>query len=274
VRKFSAPVLFFLGLLVAGAVAGATFGVTRVLDLDTGDDTIVAPPTTTEGPTTTAGIGEGGPLAPDQVEITGTAMNVSVEGIRFEPILTPFVVSTPERGFGAGARLTAIAVDGSDALVTWDAGRPFDLSGDGGSLVVGLVNLYLGQNAATVGFPERGVHGFGPGHYHLNTPVAVAHGAGLGEARETIDFDATDLSAVAFTGGASTPVPVVERSLTGPGRVVLSGGALHVRHPDGTVTDVASIELPQGAFELDVIPLIDGSGWQVTALLQGAVVEA
>jgi hypothetical protein len=277
VRKVSGPLLFLLGLLAVGAVAGATFGIASVAGLGD-DDEVVADQPAMDVPTTTVGSTgtTAGGLSPDQVEVTGIATDVTIEEVQHFPALAlPLTVTTPERGFGAGARITDVGVDGAQALVTWDAGRPFVLGPGEGSLVPSIVNAYLAPGTCTVGFPDGRAQGLSHGTYSLQTPVAVSHGAGLGEAHdEGVTFETNDLSAVSFTGGASASIPPASLDLVGPGRVVIAGEALTVRHPDGTTTTATSVEVPAGsAFTLHAEPLLGGL-WQVTALLQGDLTTA
>lgn len=266
--RFSAPTLFAVGLLAVAGVAGATFGVATYLDL--GEDAADAGPdaTTTTTPTESTATTQL-VLAQDQVEVTGFLTSASLEGIPFGDLPLPITVTTPERGFGAGAVVSAVDIGGQVGTVTWDAGRPFALGAGGGGLRLGAVNVLLAPGAATIGFPDDGVHGFTPGTYTLTTPVGVQVDGGLLEARDLVTFTATEESAVSFRGQASTPIPVVERDLVGPGRVTLAG-MLQVRQPglSGPIT-ATSVILEQGPFEISVTP-VDG-GWEVRALLQGAV---
>ncbi|MDQ3293765.1 MAG: hypothetical protein M3527_04855, partial [Actinomycetota bacterium] len=108
-----------------------------------------------------------------------------------------------------------------------------------------------------------------PGAYRVDTPVALSRGSGLGQPRDAVDYEATEESTVSFSGGASTPVEVAGQVLEGPGRVVLTG-TFTVRRPEGSI-EATTVELADGPFELTATPLPDGSGWAITALLQGEV---
>ena len=259
--------LFLIGLLVVAAVAGATFGVVKALGLD--EDDVDA-----GGPDVTVGDGGGGtPESPeielleDQVEVTGTAVGITVEGAAFDRIDTPFVVTTPARGQG-GATLTDVEVDGQLTDVVWDAGQPFDLRGDGG-IIPQAMNLFAAPAAITIGFPDERVNEIVPGSYGLETPVAIGRG-GLARPQNAVAFEATAESTLVFRGGASTSIPPRELSLEAGGRVVVEG-TLRVRRPDGTTADVAGVELVEGAYRVNATPRPDGTGYDVRVLLQGPV---
>ena len=259
--------LFLAGLLVLAAVAGATFGVVKALDLDDGD-------VEAGGPAVTVADGGGGtPESPeielldDQVEVTGTATGITVEGAAFDRIDTPLLVNTAARGQGGGT-LTDVEVDGQLTDVAWDAGQPFDLRGDGG-IIPQAMNLFAAPAGITVGFPDNSVNEIVPGSYGLETPVAIGRG-GLARPQDAVAFEATVESTVVFRGGASTAIAPRELAFEAGGRVLLEG-TFRVRRPDGTTADAVGVELPEGAYRLTATPRPDGTGYDVVVLLQGAV---
>jgi hypothetical protein len=261
VRKVSAPLLFLGGLLIIAAVAAATFGVVQVLGLDE-DDVAADDPAIS---------GEGGdpsepPLAPNQVEVTGVATGITVEGATLGQIESPLVVTAPQ-GAGGGT-LTDVEVDGELTDIAWDAGRPFDLQGAGGIEPQSL-NLFAAPTAITVGFPDGVVNTFVPGSYGLETPVAIGRG-GLGRPQQSVAFEATVESTLVFQGGATTSILPRELTLEASGRVLLEG-TFRVRRSDGTVAEVAGVELPAGEYRLTATPRPDATGYDVEALLQGQV---
>ena len=266
-RRLSAPVLFLVALVVVGAVAAVTAGAVVLLDLGDDDDT-ATPDTTSTTPTTAPAA-----LTADQTAVTGRAVNVTVDGVRFPAIPTPVVITTPQAGLGAGGVIQAVTISGQPAVINWDAGRPFDLRGEGRAITPSIANVALGPASLRVAFPDESGVALDSGAYTLATPVAVSFEGGLASPRDSVAFDADAESVAAFRGGAFTDLAPHDLSLTGPGRVVFEG-ELTVRRPDGTTAPAARVELADGPFELTVVPLPDGSGWTVDALLQGAVTTA
>jgi hypothetical protein len=271
VRKASAPVLFLVGLVAVIVVAAITVGVVVALDLDgeTGD---VARSTDDggvvggDGATTETTLR---PLADDQVEVTGVATGITVERVHVERIDTPLQVTT-EAGPGVGgATLFDVEVDGQPSTIEWDGGRPFDLQGAGLGILPQTVNVFAAPTAITFGIPDGAVNGLAPGSYGLATPVAVG-AAGLARPLDSVGFAATVESTVVFRGGATTSTLPRQMTFEGPGHVLLQG-ALHVRNGDDTTVDSPTVELPDGPFELTFTPRPDGSGYDVSAVLQGTV---
>jgi len=265
VRKTSGPVLFVLALAAVGAVAVLTAGAVALFD----DDDTAAPATTATTTATTAAAA----LAPDQVAVTGAAVNVTVDGVRFPAIPTPVVITTPQAGLGAGGVIQAVTISGQPAIINWDAGRPFDLRGEGRALTPSVANVTLGPAVLRVGFPDDTGVALDPGAYTLATPVAVSFDEGLASSRDSVAFDADAESVAAFRGGAFTDLAPHDLTLSGPGHVVVEG-QLTVRRPDGSSAPAARVELVDGPFELTAVPAPDGSGWTVDVLLQGEVTVA
>jgi hypothetical protein len=260
VRKGSAGQLFAVGLLLVLAVAGVTFGVVQALGLDDDDPEAsggVTVGTDGETPATEPEL----VLAADQIEVTGTATGITVEGATV-PIPSPLVVT------GGRGELRDVEVDGQITDVVWDGGRPFDLQG-AGALLPQELNLFAAPNLITAGFVDDVVSELEPGAYGLATPVAIGR-SGVAEARDSLAFEATVESTAVFHGGATTSFLPRELSLEDGGRVLLEGH-FRVRRPDGTTVDATAVELPDGAFRLSATPLGDASGYDVRVLLQGAV---
>lgn len=260
-RKASAPVLFLVGLLAVAAVAGVTAGIVTLFDLpDDGGDTGVISGGDGESPSV---------LGDDQVEVTGVAVGVTVEGATLERVDTPLQVTTPGAGNGAGATLSGVEVDGAVTEIVWDAGRPFDLQGAELGIVPRAVNLFASPTALTVGFPDGLAHQLVPGAYGLQTPVAVGRG-GLAVPQDAVAFEATDESTITFRGGATTSVLPRALELEATGRVLLEG-TLSVRRPDGSSPSAVSVELREGSFRVSATLRPDGTGYDVRVLLQGEV---
>lgn len=254
--------LFLAGLAVVAVVAGVTYGVVVALDVGTDDVEAASPAGAGEPPPETLV-----PLTQDQVAVTGVAFGVTAERARLDRVPTPLQV-TVAAGAG-GATLHDVAVDAQPSEIVWDGGRPFDLHGEGLGILPQSVGVVASPTTVTVTFADGDVHGLVPGSYGLQTPVAVGS---LGVARpfDAVAFGATVESTVAFRGGASTSMLPRRLEMEGPGRVVLHG-MLEVRRPDGATVATASVELPEGPFELTITPRPDGSGYDVDAVLQGAV---
>lgn len=263
--NLSAPKVFLAGLAVVAAVAAATFGVVVGLGLDDGgggsgagdDPTLVGDPTTAPGEI---------PLLEGQVAITGTATGVTVEGATIDVIPSPLVVGA---GDGRGAILTGVEIDGVTTDIVWDGGRDFDLQAGGLGIRPSRLDIYAAPTAVTLGFPDGLAHALVPGVYGLRTPVAIGSG-GLAQAEDAVAFAATEQSAIAFRGGATTSILPRELGFEAAGRVVVQG-TLRVRRPVGDPVDATAVELPDGRYRLTIRPLPDGTGYEVEALLQGDV---
>jgi hypothetical protein len=250
----------FIGLLAAVvAVGGLTAIAVDVLDLE--DETDGVATGAGDGSTSTVPARPG--PGPGQAFVTGTVSAVHIEGANVDPIPTPFEVTTPERGQGAGATFEAVDVDGEVATIDWTAGTPLTFESDGGALVVGPVVLDADANAITIGL-DGVVHGFRDAGYSLTGSVAVGV-AGIARPRDAVDFVATSASTVSFAGGATTVLAPQALVIRGPGRVVLQG-QLNVERSDGS-DEVTSVELPQGPFQVTLTPV--PGGYTIDAVLQG-----
>jgi hypothetical protein len=258
--------LFLVGLLLVVAVGGATAGVVTVLDLDEED----AGGTGGDGTSPTVGTGTTlPPLRADQIEVTGVAVGVTVEGVDVDPVPSPMEVTVAAEVADRGATLRDVEVDGEITDVAWDGGRPFRLLGAELGIRGRGVNLFASANAVTIGFPDEAVHELVAGSYGLETPVAI--GSGLARPQDSVAFEATDGSTVVFRGNATTAMlPQAFEFDATTGRVLLQG-QLGVRRPDGTAVEATSVELPTGIYTITFTPRADLSGYDVEALLQGEV---
>ena len=260
-------VKYFVGLLaVVAVVAGGTAAAYHFWDNathtranDNGGVLAGAPASTlaTDAPAPAEG----------QVFVGGTVTGAHLEGAVLSTLPTPLSISTPQRGEGSGATVSGIQVNGKPSSVEWDAGRPLELSGKGGSLLLAPVVLDIGGGAARVTLDGQ-PHGFTPGTYTINTPVAVATG-GLGQPADRVTFTATPDSRVVFRGNASTALPDGAVQVSGQGKVSLEG-APSVTHPDRSVSTGSSVTLDSGTYQITFTP--DGNGgYAVQATLSGPV---
>jgi hypothetical protein len=248
----------WIALLV---VAAGTATVVRTFDL-TSDSSVTSPvPTTTTTTTVDAG------LKPDQVRVSGSVTALHVDGAVPDPLALPLTITAPQRGMGNGAEITGVMVVGKPAEIVWDAGRPLVLT-SGGALLVDPVAADLTPAGVVLNLGGA-VHGFTPGTYRIDAPVAVGQ-SGLARPKDRVDFDAVKSSALAVHGiGTITLAPPAVVVLHGPGHVSLTG-ALQATTATGS-HPVTKIDLPAGPFEITLTPV--PGGYTITALLQGAVKE-
>ena len=188
-------------------------------------------------------------------------------------VLEPRAVATPltivaDRGLGNGGELTGVLVEGRPASVVWDGGRPFVLA-SGGALVLDPVVVDLvpeGLRLALAGAR----HGFTPGTYRLDTPVAVGT-TGVAAARDSVTFEAADSSTFEGAGDAALVLgPDRARRLLGPGRLRVEG-SFEVTDARGTRA-VSTVDGADVAFDLTLTPL-EGGGWTVRGTVQGVTTE-
>lgn len=252
--------------LAMWSVLIALIGVTVVVadGLDRGgaaSDQVIGGPDGTVASTTTAA-----PVVvpgPGQVRVSGTVSALRLDGAVLDPrsLSTPLTI-TASRGFGNGAELSGVTVDGKPSTIVWDGGRPFALSGPGG-IIPGPVVVEIVPDGLrlTLG---GGVHGFAPGTYRLDTPVAVGT-SGVATPRDSVVFDASAKSLLdargdaAITLGAGPPL-----HLLGPGRVELRG-TLALTDAAGT-RDATSYLADVAAFDVTISPN-DAGGWRVVGLI-------
>lgn len=253
---------------ILAATAGLTVLVSAQLDArsDGGDQVVsgtVGPGSTTT--TTAASPADPGGVPPGQVRVTGTVTAVHVEGAVLDPreVATPLTVIS-ERGFGNGASLYGVRVDGAEVSVEWDGGRPFVLAGDG-ALVLDPVTVDLVPEGLRVALGDA-VHALTAGAYQLDTPVAVGR-EGVATARDALSFEATAGTTLEPRGDAALILgPTGPRRLLGPGTVHLEGA---LERTDGAGRRaVRSLDAAEGAFEITLAPASEG-GWTITAVLQG-----
>jgi hypothetical protein len=262
-------VKYFVGLLaLLGLAAGLTVGGYQLwehaVSTRTGADDnggVIA------GGTTPATTGATAPAAPKQVPVSGTVSALHVEGAVLQPLALPLEITTPERGEGSGATVKAITVDGKASGIEWDAGTPLELGGDGGMLELAPLGVDADAEHLYISF-GTGAHGFAPGEYHIDTPVAVGTG-GLATPVKSVTFEATATSTIAFRGNASTTLDPRDLSIQGPGKVVLAGD-LTVHNPDGSTTKAAMVTLEAGPFQLAITP-VEGGYLLQQATLQGVI---
>jgi hypothetical protein len=232
-----------------------------------GSDQVIAPAegtTSTDAPTSTTAIPAGA------AQVSGTVTAVHLDGAVLDPreVAAPFTL-TGTAGFGNGARLTGVQVEGTPATIEWDAGRPFVIS-SGASLVLDPATADLTPEGVRLVL-GGGVHELTPGTYHLDTPVAVGT-SGVAGGRESVVFEATDTAVLEARGDAGLLLAGDgPRRLLGPGTVHLEG-ALEVTDAAGTRT-AARLDAALGAFDLTITRAADG-GWQVSGAVQGELTTA
>ncbi|MGK2949176.1 MAG: hypothetical protein ACSLFP_11420 [Acidimicrobiales bacterium] len=262
---------FLLMSLTLAVVGGLTYLVSERLDLGDGGNQVVSGPDGTvaagSGDTTTTTVTAPTEVpAPGQTRVTGTVTAVHLEDAVLDPrdVPTPLTIVS-DRGFGNGAELSGVLVDGAAASVVWDGGRPFVLT-SGGSLVLDPVTVDLVAEGVQLTLGGA-VHQLAPGTYQLDTPVAVG-AAGFGSARDAVVFTADDGSLLDANGDAAIVLDPESgaRRFLGPGSVRLEG-TLEVTDADGS-RPARTIDAAAGAFELTLTPA-PGGGWTVEAVLEG-----
>jgi len=256
-------VKYFAGLLaVVAVVAGATAAVYRLWD------DVTHTRSSDNGGTLTAPASSLDPGLPapaeGQVFVSGTVTGGHFEAATVPALPTPFTVTTPQRGEGAGATITGVDVNGKTSSIEWDAGRPLVVQGDGGSLLLGPVTVDLTDGGGTITL-DGAVHGFASATYTIATPVAVSTG-GLGRPADKVTFTANGDSHVVFRGGATVPLGATAYRITGQGPLHLEG-ALSVAHTDRSLTAEQSLTLDSGTYDLTISPV--GGGWAILATLTG-----
>lgn len=220
--------------------------------------------------TTSTSLGRDEPgLPPGQLTVRGAVTAVHLEGAVLEPraVATPLTI-VADRGLGNGGEVTGVLVEGRPASVVWDGGRPFVLA-SGGALVLDPVVVDLVPEGLRLALADAR-HGFTPGTYRLDTPVAVGS-AGVAAARDSVTFEAVDSSTFGGAGDAALVLgPDRARRLLGPGRMRLEG-SFEVTDADGTRA-VSTVDGADVAFDLTLTPL-EGGGWTVRGTVQGVTTE-
>jgi hypothetical protein len=228
--------------------------------LDSGDDSTTA--TTVPGDTsiTTSG-------APGATVVNGTVTAVHLTGAVLDPrvLPAPFTM-TATRGFGNGAQLPNVRVNGAISNISWDGGRPFVLTAGPGvqldpvnvDLTPDGFRLLLGDTAST----------FLPGTYQLDTPVAVGGASTTPVEKDRVTFTVRDGDGAQLqpTGDANV---VLSRDgavhLKGPGSVHLEGDV--VVTVDGKKHSAKRLDLRVGPYDLVFTPASKG-GWFVAGEVQ------
>jgi hypothetical protein len=202
-------------------------------------------------------------LPEGQAEISGDVGTLKGQVERPPALSTPFAVEVAERG-GGGATIQGAIIDGKRSAIVWGAPSPMALSGEGGALLLGPVGLTVGESIRW--YVDGRVHGFRPGTYRIDSPVAVGTGA-LASPRDTVVFDADDQTTLSTNGGAFVTIAPRPLELEGPGDLTMAG-TLSVRTTDGTRSAV-EVRFGPGAYLADLSPI--PTGWRVRAVVNGPV---
>lgn len=253
--------LFIAMLVTVLVVAGLTAGGFVLLDSQTADNggTVAL-----DGGTGTQPDDPGASSRPrGSTRVTGTVTLVHAEPGALDAVPVPLEVVTPERG-GGGANFEGVTIDGEPGSIVWDAGRPLQIEGEGGALLLDPAIVDIDPDGIVVSLD--GTQGVAPGSYDIVTPVAVGT-VGLAEPVDSVAFEASEGATVTFSGGTTTTLAPQPLALRGPGAVVLEG-ALTVEGADGTV-EAARVDFASAPFEITLTP-VDG-GYTVEAILQGPV---
>ncbi|MEX2292372.1 MAG: hypothetical protein WD691_01190 [Acidimicrobiales bacterium] len=226
-----------------------------------GSDQIIRGPDGTAGSTTTVP-----PVVvpgPGQVRVSGTLSALRLGGAILDPrsVAMP-VTMTASRGFGNGAEVTGVRVDGKRSTIVWDGGRPFELSGTGAVIPSASVVEIVPQGLRIM--LGGGVHSLAAGTYRLDTPVAVGT-SGIATPRDSVEFEASAESLLDVRGDASIILgagPPVR--LLGPGSIEMHGtfeltDASGMRDAESYLVDVA-------AFDLTIAGGTIGR-WRITGLI-------
>jgi hypothetical protein len=248
-------------LTLASIVLLVVAGTVVIHDKLSDDDTSTA--TTLPGDTTITTSG-----APGAVQVAGKVTSVRLTGAVLDPRIlgAPFTM-TATRGFGNGAQLPNVRVNGAISNINWDGGRPFVLSSGPGieldPITVDLtpdgLRLLVGDTAAT----------FIAGTYQLDTPVAVGGASTTPTEKDAVTFDVRDGDGAQLqpTGDANIVLPPSRGPLhvKGPGRVHLEGSFTVT--VDGKRHSAKSVDLRTGPYELVFTPSSGGS-WVVSGEVQ------
>jgi len=260
-------VKYFAGLVaIVALVCGATVLIYNKFESDVstkggatsgGDTGVVGAGNTTTFPTLVP--------AANQVIVTGTITALHVEKGRTK-VPMPLTINTANRGEG-GATITQVSVDGAPTDVEWDAGTPLNLDGPGGGIVTGACTIDIDPTNTTVHFGDE-AHGFAPGTYTVNSPVAVGTGS-LAKPADQATFTVGDTGSVVFRGDASAQFPTISLDMAGSDGKIDIKGDLDVLRPDGSQHQYAAVSLPMGKFTITVLPA--GGKLGIHAVLEGDV---
>lgn len=198
-----------------------------------------------------------------QAEITGDLSTLQATAERLAPIPTPVVIDVPQRGQG-GATVEGAVVDGERVSIVWGAPSPLRLSGDGGGVVLGPATVTAGSQV--VWYLDGAVHGFRPGRYRIDSPVAVGSAA-LASPRDSVTFEADDRTTLSTRGGAFVAGDPRPLHVEGPGELT-ARGTFDVVTMNGLRTAV-ELRFGPGAFVVDLTPA--PVGWEATMVVNGPI---
>jgi hypothetical protein len=248
-------------LTLASIVLLVVAGTVVIHDKLSDDDSTTA--TTLPGDTTITTSG-----APGATLVAGRVTVVHLTGAVLDPrvLAAPFTM-TATRGFGNGAQLPNVRVNGAISNVSWDAGRPFVLSsGPGVELDPSTVDLTPSGFRLLVGDTAAS---FLSGTYQLDTPVAVGGASTTPTEKDAVTFDVRDGDGAQLqpTGDANIVLAPSRGAvhLKGPGRVHLEGSFTVT--VDGKRRSARSVDLRTGPYELVFTPA-SGGGWIVAGEVQ------
>lgn len=255
----------FAGLAFVAAVLAFGFGLAAILGPEPAGDGNGGRVLTEPGSTGPAGE----VLAADQAVVTGTLTRlVGTRVSDAPPLPLPLTLTVATRGGGTKAEFGGGAVDGKNATISWDGGRPLPLRGQGAIDLNGPVNMELTPAGGSWAL-DGGSRLLTPGSYAFGATVAVSPlNAGLGAPRENakLDVPAGAAASLRTNGDVRTTTPASALKLRGPGELVLEG-SLEVRTREGPRT-VRKVTFGPGAFEVDLEP--QPGGYRIgRAFLQG-----
>lgn len=269
---------WLLGALISVVlVAGVTAAVAERLGVGGDEATAATTTTSAAASSTSTPPGDGLVPGPGQAFVRGTVTALSADGAVLPAVRVPIIVTTPERGFGSGATIEGVVVDGKQATIVWDAGTPLVLQPASGSadgtLALVLAPVHIDVSAAsTVLLLDGPLHRFAPGTYRIDTPVAVGTG-GLAAPADTVTFTADSHSTISFSGNATLSMPPAAMTLQGPGAVTITG-SLDVQTAEAAVHTTTVTFNPQGGGAFDVTLTPTTGGYLIAATLQGPVTTA
>lgn len=248
-------VAFLIGLVLACDAAVLTV---RLLDRYSGRGEAAVPVTETTVEIVPAA---------NQVFVTGEITRLVSSAARTPDALlpVPLTLMTLDRG-SSRARVEGALVDGSRMTISWDGGVPLPVSGEGGSLDLGLARLRIDEEGVSWlldGAPRRLV----PGTYRLGATVALS-GSGLARPRDGIVFEADEQTVLVAQNGVVVQIDSQALQLLGPGEVELEG-SLDLRFGSGE-RSAETLRSAEGPYELSLEPT--ESGYRVDGIIQAEVV--
>ncbi len=260
-----------LSLAVLGVVAATIVIYDRLEGFNAPSDQVVGPAAAEAeeddgGPAEDEGEEGEGPDAEDsgELRVEGSVTAVHLEGAvpDPQPIPTPLTIES-ERGFGNGAELTGVLVEGRESAIVWDGGRPFVLS-SGPGLSLEPVTVELTEEGLRLAL-GNGEHELEPGTYRLDTPVAVGR-SGVATPMDSVTFEATEDTRLEARGDAALLLGATEgQRFVGPGFVHLEGELL-IDQAEG-VQPATSLDLSSNPFDLELTAFDDGR-WSVSGTIE------